>query len=530
MNWFERHLNWSLFFAIILIPLVIGTILSVIYLFFLGGMMATIIGSGVTEPTPEFIESLFSTMLPLALVSLVVGLGLLIWAILAILWYLGKKGRSKGYIMLFIGPWIFSFILAFFNTGTIGELIGGLVALAGLIVLFLLENQAIGYGAEFTSELAPDRWTDTGPYGGADDRQLKELDYTPDKKIMDMAGSGEVIDTGAAGIAGEAAPAEEKAEEKKLVEPAVSQQRLKMPILVDDTGGTISCFYHPGADAVNLCSRCKKYVCSQCNYITGTHPICRNCWEKRAEVPLAPPAQKKVSPPSAKPKKPEVVEPTVPAEPEIVEPAMPVEQKAVEPAVSVEQEVVEPVKPPEPEVAESIKPPEPEVMESVKPVESAAVEATKVPEPEHVEPIKQEPQKIVAPVKSAKEEAAKGEWLSEFMALYAQASPIITVVTRMNADGMPASPLDLMEGLKLRPMLERSKKLSKPKDKELREAKNEFEQVMSICIKIADAAADFVSSGGQALLGGPDFKRIVDGIETANVLLEKLSRRLANLS
>jgi hypothetical protein len=79
-------------------------------------------------------------------------------------------------------------------------------------------------------------------------------------------------------------------------------------------------------------------------------------------------------------------------------------------------------------------------------------------------------------------------------------------------------------------MLERSKKLSKPKDKELREAKNEFEQVMSICIKIADAAADFVSSGGQALLGGPDFKRIVDGIETANVLLEKLSRRLANLS
>jgi hypothetical protein len=133
-------------------------------------------------------------------------------------------------------------------------------------------------------------------------------------------------------------------------------------------------------------------------------------------------------------------------------------------------------------------------------------------------------------VKSAKLDAEKSEWLPEFMALYQQASPIITIVTRRSADGMPASPLDLMEGLKLRPMLERMKKLSKPKDKELREAKNEFEQVMSNCIKIADAAADFISSGGQALLGGPDFTRIVKGIETANELVEKLSRRLASFS
>jgi hypothetical protein len=87
-----------------------------------------------------------------------------------------------------------------------------------------------------------------------------------------------------------------------------------------------------------------------------------------------------------------------------------------------------------------------------------------------------------------------------------------------------------MEGLKLRPMLELAKKLSKPKEKELREAKNEFEQVLSSCIKIADAAADFVSGGGQALLGGPDFARIVDGIETANVLMEKLSQRLTAFS
>ncbi|MCJ7514709.1 MAG: hypothetical protein MUO89_01900, partial [Dehalococcoidia bacterium] len=106
----------------------------------------------------------------------------------------------------------------------------------------------------------------------------------------------------------------------------------------------------------------------------------------------------------------------------------------------------------------------------------------------------------------------------------------INVVISKSADGMPASPLDLMEGLKLRPMLERSKKLSKSKDKELREAKDEFEQLLSSCIKIADSAADFVSGGGQALLGGPDFKRIVNGIETANGLMEKLSQKLATFS
>jgi hypothetical protein len=43
----------------------------------------------------------------------------------------------------------------------------------------------------------------------------------------------------------------------------------------------IPCFYHPDRDAVNTCSRCGQPVCSECNYVTGTQPICRNCWDKR---------------------------------------------------------------------------------------------------------------------------------------------------------------------------------------------------------------------------------------------------------
>jgi hypothetical protein len=274
-------------------------------------------------------------------------------------------------------------------------------------------------------------WSERNPIGANGNLQPKELEYSDAKT----------------------AP-EEPHEEEKVVKRAVSAERLKMPILLDDAGAVIRCFYHPGADAVNLCSRCKQYVCNECNYVTGTHPICRNCWEKRAESPL----------------------------------------------------IAVPAKKPE------------------------STELDKSKNQEGVEAGKPEKQKIAAPGKAEKAEAKKNEWLPEFMTLYEQAAPIINVVTRKSADGMPSSPLDLMEGLKLRPMLELAKKLSKPKEKELREVKNEFEQVLSSCIKIADAAADFVSGGGQALLGGPDFARIVDGIETANVLMGKLSQRLTAFS
>ncbi|MGD0353683.1 MAG: B-box zinc finger protein [Dehalococcoidia bacterium] len=377
---------------------------------------------------------ILSIAMQYAVVFFIVGFVLLIFACIITWWYLGRKARNKWLLLLLFVPF-------------------------GFIVLLLLENKAIGYGGDFEGEPVTNRWPDTGPYSAPNDRQLKELDYTPNKNVLDIVDSrdtkdvgvtkdvSDIGDVGVAGAASEEAPAPEK-----VTERAVSTERLKLPILLDDAGAVIRCFYHPGADAVNLCSRCKQYVCNECNYVTGTHPICRNCWDKRGDVPIiAPQAQKQESPALVKSEK----------------------QK-------------------------SVKPPKPEKQKTVALAE--------------------------------KPEAKKSEWPSEFMAVYEQASPIINVVTRKSTDGMPASPLDLMEGLKLRPMLERSKKLSKPKDKELREARSEFEQVLSSCIKIADAAADFVSGGGQALLGGPDFARIIQGIATADGLMQKLSNRLASFS
>ena len=42
----------------------------------------------------------------------------------------------------------------------------------------------------------------------------------------------------------------------------------------------LNCSYHTDRDAVNVCSRCEKAICSECNYVTGTSPICRNCWDE----------------------------------------------------------------------------------------------------------------------------------------------------------------------------------------------------------------------------------------------------------
>ena len=508
MSWFERHLNWSLFFAISLLPFVVSLIVVAIFFAFMGPTIVAMFEGG--EPT---MESIFSTMLPLFIVGLILSLAYLVWEIIALIWYLRKKARSKWFLMLVFGPAIVQVILGLLGAKDAGEVIGGLSALVCIIILYCLKNLSTGdYGGDFAGESVTGGWPGTLPPSVLDDRQLKELDYTPDKNVLDMVGGSKANDVGgtksiadvgavsATGVDGEQvaatekAPAEEKTEEIKVVERPVSQERLNMPVLMDNAGVAIRCFYHAGADAVNLCSRCKQYVCIECNYVTGTHPICRNCWEKRGEIRLTPPAQK-VSPAPHKAEKPKTAEV---AEPE-------------------KQESQEPGQPEAPVLVESAKP-----VESLEPVEPMGPIEAGVTEPEQ--------QEIVAPLKPAKQEAEKSEWQQEFMALYQQTLPIINVIISKGADNMPASPLDLMEGLKLRPMLERAKKLSKPRDKELRGARSEFEQVLSSCIKIADSAANFVSGGGQALLGGPDFKRIVSGIETANELMEKLSQKVDTFS
>lgn len=543
MNWFQRHLNWSLVLGLIGLPFIVNLILRAITF----GILSLV--ASRLAPSES---SLVSIRHIIDFVTGAIALALLLFGLIVTWWYLSKKKRSRLYLLLLVIPLVLAVVGLVLGGGPAGLALGYLSGMlmgemprdaiiawilmflseisiiVGFIWLLCLKNKALDYGGDFAAEAVTDRWPDSGQYGGVDDRQYKELDYTPTQNVLDISGGGAAADVRNTSDVSKAvdsetveADGEEAPELEKVVEKSAGQQRLQMPILLDDAGAPISCFYHPGADAVNLCSRCGQYVCGECNYVTGTNPICRNCWDKRASVPIAPPAQKQTKPAPVKSQKQKGELLVQPEKQKVVEVAQVEAQKEMEPAILEKQQVIEPT--------ESVVEPTAPVMPA-EPPEPIVAEPSKPPEPEYVVPAKPEPQKTVASEKAVKQEAEKSEWQQEFMALYGQASPIIYAVTSKSPDGMPASPLDLMEGLKLRPMLERAKKLSKPKDKELREAKSDFEQLMSSCIKIADAAANFISSGGQALLGGPNFKRIVDGIETANGLLEKLSRRLAAFS
>jgi len=497
MSWFERHLNWSLVLAIMIVPMIVVTIFLVIFFVSFYGAVSSLEAAGAGA---EAIESfMFTTAFPFVIAYFILMIGLTIFDLVVTWWYLGQKARSRWFVLLLFAPF-------------------------GLIILLLLENQAIMQQGDFAYEAATDQWSAGSQYaGGNDERQLKELDYTPSKNVLDIVDGPPLKDVkyttdvpltgggGAEQATSEAAAAEEKVADKP-VSQSVSQHRLQMPILLDDSGAPISCFYHPGADAVNLCSRCKQYVCVECNYVTGTHPICRNCWEKRADIPVAPPVQK-ASPAPPKPEK------QITAEAPVLE-----TKEEPRSAETEELNVPESVR------QETVLAQEPEKQAPIPPVAPAIPEPTKGEELKEAISAKPQRQKIVEPVKSAKQAAERNVWQQEFMSLYRQASPIINVIIKRDVEGMPASPLDLMEGLKLRPILDLVKKLSKPKDKDLREAKSELEHLMSSCIKIADTAADFISGGGQALLGGPDFKRIVDGIETANGLMDKLSQKIPAFS
>jgi hypothetical protein len=440
MNWFERHLNWSLVLGLFYIPFNIGFTIGFLIGIFI--LIFGLIAHGFGQELMYYLVSIEGSIgemgrLVLGIIALLLDLGAVIWVTL---WYLGKKGRSGWFVLLLIAPPVLGLASTFF-LGITGVIIAFGGPIIGLIILLLLANQTLGYGGAFEGELITERWPDTGQYGDYYDRQTKELEYRDVKEVK------EIKDVS---VGSEAVPAEAPVEavgeapaEAKVTERTVAWESPKMPILLDDTGAVIRCFYHPGADAVNSCSRCGQYVCAECNYVTGTHPICRNCWEKRGESPIV----------AAPPKK----------------------QKSVEPD-------------------------------------------------------KSEKQKSAGLGKLEKQEAEKNKWLQEFRLLYEQAFPIISVVIRKGADGMPASPLDLMEGLKLQPMLERAKKLSKPKDKELQEAKKEFEQALSSCIKVANAAAQFISGGDQALPGAADVTHAAAGIETASELMGKLSQKLPSFS
>jgi hypothetical protein len=125
------------------------------------------------------------------------------------------------------------------------------------------------------------------------------------------------------------------------------------------------------------------------------------------------------------------------------------------------------------------------------------------------------------------EREERAQWLKAFMPLYEQAAPLIrNIAKKVDADGLRTDVGSLVEGYeKLPPILQSVKEIPKPKEKELRKLKKDFEDLLVSCIRAGEWGIKFVQDPSRIRFGS-----IVFFTSVANGLMESFSKRLAALS
>lgn len=125
------------------------------------------------------------------------------------------------------------------------------------------------------------------------------------------------------------------------------------------------------------------------------------------------------------------------------------------------------------------------------------------------------------------------QWLQAFMLLYEQAAPLIRASATLDADGLPGNLKSLVEANeKLRPILQSVKKMRKPKRKELRNIKKDFERALSICLKASESAAKFVAAevrGDPEIAKRMRFGTMVGQTQLAASCYEQLSENMVEV-
>jgi len=125
------------------------------------------------------------------------------------------------------------------------------------------------------------------------------------------------------------------------------------------------------------------------------------------------------------------------------------------------------------------------------------------------------------------------QWLQAFMPLYEQAAPLIQSIAKVDDSGLPAELETLVKAIeKLPPILESVRNLPKPKQKEFRNIKKDFENVLSRCIKAGEVGVKLLDdlNHGAQMATRIRLATIVGYTGQAIVYYESLSKRLASLS
>ena len=117
-------------------------------------------------------------------------------------------------------------------------------------------------------------------------------------------------------------------------------------------------------------------------------------------------------------------------------------------------------------------------------------------------------------------------WLKGFMPLYQQAATLIHKIAKFDAEGLPTDLPTLLDGnVKLPPILKSVKELPKPKEKELRKLKKDFENVLDACIKASEWGVKFSQDQSRIRLS-----MIVFQTTAAIEFMKSFSKRLTLLS
>jgi len=132
-----------------------------------------------------------------------------------------------------------------------------------------------------------------------------------------------------------------------------------------------------------------------------------------------------------------------------------------------------------------------------------------------------------------KAEAERQSWFEAFLPLYERAAHIIDRIAdlgMLTSGELPVSPYAIAESnLTLQPILEATRKIHKPKEKELLAIQQEFQLSLSSCIRAVEAAVKYIELEERGTYNSAVLNTIINSLVLAHDYIESASDKLIAL-
>lgn len=132
-----------------------------------------------------------------------------------------------------------------------------------------------------------------------------------------------------------------------------------------------------------------------------------------------------------------------------------------------------------------------------------------------------------------KAEVERRIWFESFIPLYEKAVHIVHRIADLDAlttGGLPASPHAIAESnLTLQPILQATRKMHKPKEKELLTIQQEFQLSLNSCIKAVEASVKYIELEERGNYNSAVLNTIINSLVLAHDYFESASDKLTTL-